>query len=63
MLRLAAPVLAALSMAKTLSFYTDKLGLQVSYENDENYSIVYRSKIETHVWKCTDKIHPKNTSC
>ncbi|MEM6299203.1 MAG: VOC family protein [Bacteroidota bacterium] len=62
MLHHAAPVLASLNMRRTLDFYVEKLGFQISYD-DANYGIVHRDQVELHFWKCEDPIHPQNTSC
>ena len=56
------PVLASLNMAKTLAFYTQKLGFRQTY-GDDNYGIVARDEIVIHFWKCDDPIFPQNTSC
>jgi catechol 2,3-dioxygenase-like lactoylglutathione lyase family enzyme len=58
----AAPVLASLNIAKTIAFYTEKLGFRQQFV-DDNYGIVARDEIVIHFWKCDDPIFPQNTSC
>ena len=61
-LRKSDPVLPSLDIAETLSFYTEKLGFRIRYEDDA-YAIVARDEIALHFWKCNDPHIPQNTSC
>jgi len=58
----AEPVLASLDIAKTITFYVQKLGFNVTYQ-DKDYGIVKRDDIGIHFWKCKNKIFPEHTSC
>lgn len=62
-LQIAVPVLASLNIDKTVAFYQTKLGFDRVGYKDKDYAVVCRDKIEIHFWKCTNKIHPQNTSC
>ncbi len=62
-LQIAIPVLASLNIDKTVNFYQKKLGFDRVGWKDKDYAVIGRDKIEIHFWKCTNKIHPKNTSC
>lgn len=61
MLLKSSPVLASLHLDETIEFYSS-IGFTRIYL-DPNYAIVKRDDILLHFWKCSDKIHPENTSC
>lgn len=62
-LKIAIPVLASLNIDKTVNFYQEKLGFDRVGWKDTNYAVIARDHVEIHFWKCTNKIHPENTSC
>lgn len=62
MLKTAIPVLASLDAAKTIEFYTKKLGF--TFHSDwDGYLILSRDGIFIHFWPTTDEEIPKNTGC
>lgn len=58
----ATPGLPSLNIAKSLAFYTQKLGFQVIYQTEE-YLVVVREIIAFDIWLCDNPIIPQNTSC
>lgn len=62
-IREAAPVLASLNIADTVSFYSEKLGFRKAGWINENYAILGRDSIQLHFWKCDDPAIPKHTGC
>lgn len=56
------PVLAYLSIAETLGFYTEHLGFRQRLLMDD-YLIVERDGSEIHFWRCTEAHIAENTSC
>ena len=58
----AVPVLPALNIKGTVSFYEHKLGFAVRHQEDE-YGIIVRDDVEIHFWKCDDKNISENSSC
>lgn len=62
-LQIAIPVMASLNIDKTVRFYQEKLGFDRLGWKDKNYAVLGRDKIEIHLRKCNDRIHPEHTSC
>lgn len=56
------PVLASLAIEESRSFYGDRLGFAVVYQDDD-YLIVRRDHMELHFWRTDDRRFPENTSC
>ena len=57
------PVLASLNIAKSVTFYKEKLGFDRIGYQDEYYAVIARDAFIVHFWKCNNRIHPENTSC
>lgn len=56
------PVLASLNIADSVQFYTNVLGFNVGYQ-DDNYLIMQRDRMELHFWLTNNRNYPENTSC
>ncbi len=53
-LRAAVPVLPVRDTRKASAFYQDKLGFHIDHV-DDGYAIVYRDRIQIHLWAATDE--------
>lgn len=62
LMKMAIPQLPALDLEEAVHFYEDKLGFKqtASYPG---FAIVARDHVELHLWLCTDKFVPENSSC
>ena len=56
------PVLPALDISKSITFYEQQLGFTKRFEFDD-YAGLSRDAIEVHLWLCEDSYISKNTSC
>lgn len=59
----ALPVLPSTDIARTRSFYEDRLGFVSTHYEDENYLIVRRGEIELHFWLTDNASLAPMTSC
>lgn len=59
---IAIPVLPALDLTATVSFYEQRLGFQRVFLYDD-YASVERSGIQIHFWLCDDRRIPENSGC
>jgi catechol 2,3-dioxygenase-like lactoylglutathione lyase family enzyme len=60
--RAAVPVLPALDIEASVSFYQEKLGFTVAFRYPD-YAGVQRGPVQIHFWRCKDPEIPKMTSC
>ena len=58
----AVPVLPVLDLAKSVTFYEEKLGFSLAFQYP-NYAGVQRGPVQVHFWLCDDPAIPKMTSC
>lgn len=56
------PILPALDMHATISFYTDKLGFTLISDYG-NYALISRDGAEVHFFACDDKHLAENSGC
>lgn len=61
-LRQAIPVLPALNVGASLSFYEERLGFARLFEHDD-YGAVRRGDVTIHFWLCEDRRIAENSSC
>lgn len=62
MLVSAIPVLQALNIDDTITFYEKKLGFTKLHQ-EEGFAIVYRDAVHIHFTQCSDTYLPENTAC
>ena len=58
----AVPVLPALDIGESVSFYEKRLGFACEFRYDD-YAGLERDGIQIHLWRCEDPRIPQNTSC
>lgn len=58
----AIPVLPALDISRSVTFYEQQLGFAKKFEFDD-YAGLTRGGVEIHLWLCGDPRIPENTSC
>lgn len=58
----AIPILPSLDIARTRTFYEDRLGFVGQHYAAEDYLIVRRGEIELHFWRTDDKALPPVSS-
>jgi catechol 2,3-dioxygenase-like lactoylglutathione lyase family enzyme len=56
------PVMPALDLDATLRFWTDVLGFEVVFKDDE-YAVATSGDTGVHFWKTDDRTIPENSSC
>jgi len=62
MFKRSTPVLASLDQAKTMAFYTEKLGFTFVINNN-GYLIFERDGINVHLFPCPDPNEGRNMGC
>ncbi len=58
----AVPVLSALDIDESISFYRDKLGFSLAFRYPD-YAGIQRGSVQLHFWLCADPRIPRMTSC
>jgi len=62
MFKRSTPILASLDEAKTIAFYTEKLGFTF-HANNNGYLIFERDGINVHLFSCADPDACRNMGC
>lgn len=58
----AVPVLPALDLGASISFYEQRLGFACAFRTEE-YAGIKRGEVEIHLWRCADPAIAGHASC